>query len=91
MLPIGGLRQKLLAAHRGLIREVLVPRENEKDLKEVPEEILKDLTITLVDDMDQVLEKALLCDDSKAIFCGRDTMVPLTNQLLKDEYQGRMH
>ncbi len=91
VLPIGGLRQKLLAAHRGLIREVLVPRENEKDLKEVPEEILKDLTITLVDDMDQVLEKALLCDDSKAIFCGRDTMVPLTNQLLKDEYQGRMH
>jgi ATP-dependent Lon protease len=60
VLPIGGLREKLLAATRGLIKTVLVPAENEKDLKEVPEAILKILNIQLVSNVDQVLPKAIL-------------------------------
>ncbi|MDR1243388.1 MAG: endopeptidase La [Deltaproteobacteria bacterium] len=60
VLPIGGLREKLLAATRGLIKTVLVPAENEKDLKEVPEAIMRILNIQLVDNVDQVLPKAIL-------------------------------
>jgi ATP-dependent Lon protease len=60
ILPIGGLREKLLAAARGLIRTVLVPMDNDKDLKEVPEAILKTLDIQLVENFDQVLPKAIL-------------------------------
>ena len=68
VLPIGGLKEKLLAAHRGKIREVLIPRENEKDLKEIPKKILKELHIVLVDHMDDVLKHALRVDDPKKLF-----------------------
>ena len=60
VLPIGGLREKLLAARRGLISTVLIPRENEKDLKDVPKEVLRDLEIILVDHIDNVLPLALM-------------------------------
>lgn len=59
VLPIGGLKEKLLAAHRIGIRTVIIPRENQKDLVEVPKEILELLTIHLVDHVDQVLRLAL--------------------------------
>jgi ATP-dependent Lon protease len=81
VLPIGGLREKLLAAHRGLITKVLVPRDNKKDLKEVPDEILKDLTITFVDHVDEVLPLALE-GEAEAIFSGRaDEGLPLFRTL----------
>ncbi len=89
VLPIGGLREKLLAAHRGLVRMVLIPAENEKDLKEVPEEILKDLEIVPVENVDEVLEKALVCGGSGTIFCGRDNVSPLSDLLVKEEYLPR--
>jgi len=88
VLPIGGLREKLLAAHRGLITTVLIPEDNAKDLKEVPEAILHDLEIIRVENMDQVLEHALICDAPGRIFCGRDAKIePLAHSLLKEEYQ----
>ena len=59
VLPIGGLREKLLAARRSGIKKVLMPRDNEKDLKEVPDEVLKDLQIVFVDHVDEVLPQAL--------------------------------
>lgn len=59
VLPIGGLKEKLLAAARGGIRTVLIPEENKKDLTEIPHEILKDLKIEPVRWIDQVLEFAL--------------------------------
>ena len=59
VLPIGGLREKLLAASRAEMRTVIVPRDNEKDLKEVPEEILKTLHIAFVEHVDEVLPLAL--------------------------------
>ncbi len=55
ILPIGGLKEKLLAAKRGLISRVLIPKENEKDLKEVPARIRKGMEIIPVDHMDEVL------------------------------------
>ncbi|MBF0322196.1 MAG: endopeptidase La, partial [Magnetococcales bacterium] len=60
VLIIGGLKEKLLAAHRGGIRHVLIPQENVKDLKEVPQTILKDLEIHPVGHMDEVLALALV-------------------------------
>jgi ATP-dependent Lon protease len=86
VLPIGGLREKLLAAHRGQIKTVLIPRDNEKDLRDVPQEIKDDLTILPVEHMDEVLEHALACENADAIFCGRgDAVEPIANLLLKEQ------
>jgi ATP-dependent Lon protease len=63
VLPIGGLKEKVLAAHRGGIKKVLIPVENEKDIREIPQIILKSIEIELVEHMDQVLRKALLLED----------------------------
>jgi ATP-dependent Lon protease len=60
VLPIGGLKEKLLAAHRGGIDRVLIPEENEKDLAEIPKNIKDKLTIVPVKWIDQVLEHALV-------------------------------
>ena len=59
VLPIGGLKEKLLAAHRGGIKTVIIPQENEKDLKEIPDNIKNDLDIISVQNIDDVLEIAL--------------------------------
>jgi ATP-dependent Lon protease len=59
VLPIGGLKEKILAAHRGQIKTIIIPKENEKDLKDVPNKILKDLTIIPASHVDTVLENAL--------------------------------
>lgn len=58
-LPIGGLKEKLLAAHRGGLTEVIIPEENVKDLKEIPENILKGLKVHSVSHMDEVLKYVL--------------------------------
>lgn len=55
VLPIGGLKEKLLAAKRGLVERVIIPKENEKDLREIPGRIRKGLKIIPVDHMDEVL------------------------------------
>jgi ATP-dependent Lon protease len=59
VLPIGGLKEKLLAAHRGGLDKVLIPEENEKDLAEIPKNIKDKLTIIPVKWIDQVMEHAL--------------------------------
>jgi ATP-dependent Lon protease len=59
VLPIGGLKEKLLAAHRGGITTVLIPKENEKDLVEIPDNVIGGLTIKPVRWIDEVLEIAL--------------------------------
>ncbi len=59
VLPIGGLKEKLLAAHRAGIKHVLIPKENEKDLFEIPKKVKEDIKITSVSTADQVLKIAL--------------------------------
>jgi len=59
VLPIGGLKSKILAAHLSGARIVILPRKNEKDLRDIPDEIRKQIKLILVDSMDQVLEAAL--------------------------------
>jgi ATP-dependent Lon protease len=65
---IGGLKEKVMAAHRGGIKMIICPKENEKDLKEIPKEILKDLKVILVDHVDQVLVNALDIKNPKELF-----------------------
>ena len=59
VLPIGGVKEKLLAAHRAGTRIILLPRDNEKDLSEIPASIQQELVIHSVESMDEVLDFAL--------------------------------
>ncbi|MDA7731856.1 endopeptidase La [Candidatus Pelagibacter sp.] len=59
VLPIGGLKEKLLAAHRAGIKQVIIPKENEKDLIDMPKKIIDDIKITPVEHADEVLKIAL--------------------------------
>lgn len=87
VLPIGGLREKLLAARRSGIKKVLMPRDNEKDLKEVPDEVLKDLQIVFVDHVDEVLPQALDAT-AEEIFSGRATAQPICRTLRAPKLDG---
>jgi ATP-dependent Lon protease len=59
VLPIGGVKEKVLAAHRFGLKAVILPRRNEKDLDDIPEEVRRNLQIVFVDRVDQVLDAAL--------------------------------
>jgi ATP-dependent Lon protease len=59
VLPIGGVKEKLLAAHRMGLRTIVLPKDNEKDLADIPQEILSSLKIHFVETMDEVLQIAL--------------------------------
>jgi len=60
ILPIGGLKSKILAAHRAGIKTVVMPKENKKDLADIPKNIVKDMNLVMVKNMDEVLNIALL-------------------------------
>jgi ATP-dependent Lon protease len=59
VLPIGGLKEKLLAAHRGGIKTVLIPKDNERDLEDIPDNVIADLKVIPVQWIDEVLKVAL--------------------------------
>ncbi|BCS86952.1 endopeptidase La [Pseudodesulfovibrio sediminis] len=84
VLPIGGLREKLLAAHRGLIKTVLIPSENEKNLKDVPKDILKDLEVIPVKTMDEVIDKALK-GGPETVWNKQHGEAPVAAELLKED------
>jgi ATP-dependent Lon protease len=79
VLPIGGLKEKLFAAHRLGVKKVLIPLENEKDLKDIPPKVLKAMDIVPVEHMDQVLRQAIAIDDPDSIFHDE-----------KDDFQSRI-
>ena len=68
VLPIGGLTEKLLAARRGNITNVLIPRDNERNLREVPQNVRDSLHIELVDTVDEVLQRALIVREGETLF-----------------------
>ena len=72
VLPIGGLKEKVLAAHRGGIKTVLIPKENEKDIADIPQQVLKSVTLIQVEHMDQVLRHALVLTDPDSFFKPKD-------------------
>jgi ATP-dependent Lon protease len=66
VLPVGGIKEKVLAAHRAGIREVILPSRNERDLEEVPEDLRRQLYFTFVDEAEAVLRHALTPDLQQA-------------------------
>ena len=72
VLPIGGLKEKVLAAHRGGIKTVLIPEENKKDINDIPSTILKGVELVLVAHMDDVLKRALVVSDPDALFAAAE-------------------
>jgi len=64
VLPIGGLKEKVLAAHRAGLKTVLLPQQNRKDMVELPKRVRRDLKFVFVERMDQVLPVALLPEGS---------------------------
>jgi len=77
VLPIGGLKEKIIAAHRHQIKTVIIPRENEKDIKEIPARILKVVELVPVDHMDDVLKVALALQDPERLFEQEETTPPV--------------
>ena len=59
VLPIGGVKEKLLAAHRAGVKNIVLPKDNEKDLADIPKNVLDALNVYLVETMDEVLKIAL--------------------------------
>ncbi len=76
VMPIGGLKEKMLAAHRAGIDTVLVPIDNRKDLREIPKRVLKTTRVVLVEHMDQVLAEALVLSDPDELF-GQNRTLPI--------------
>lgn len=72
VLPIGGLKEKIMAAYRAGVKEVIIPDENVKDLKDVPEVIMKELIIHPVKEADEVLRLALVREEGDEIFVGEE-------------------
>ncbi len=68
VLAIGGLKEKAMAAHRGGIKTILIPKDNRKDIKEIPRKVRDGLAIIPVEHMDQVLRYALVLEDPDAFF-----------------------
>jgi ATP-dependent Lon protease len=59
VLPVGGIKEKVLAAHRAGIKKIILPKENERDLQDVPEDVRGELTFVLVGTVEEVLKGAL--------------------------------
>ncbi len=76
VLPIGGLKEKILAAHRGGIKKVIIPYENKKDIEEIPKNILKKVELILVEHMDEVLKHSLVVEEGKTIFASEQEIQP---------------
>jgi ATP-dependent Lon protease len=66
VLPVGGIKEKVLAAHRVGIRTVILPRRNERDVEDVPADVRAELQLVFVDDADEVLRQALTADAGDA-------------------------
>ena len=60
VLPVGGIREKVLAAHRAGIRKILLPKENARDIDEIPQSVRRDLDFVLIEDVKEALENALV-------------------------------
>jgi len=76
VLPIGGLKEKILAAHRGDVNRVLIPLENKKDIEEIPKRILKKVELVLVDHIDTVLKEALVLEEGEELFAPDEECEP---------------
>jgi ATP-dependent Lon protease len=88
ILPIGGLKEKIIAAHRAGIEKVLIPLENKKDIEEIPAKILKKVELVPIEHMDEVLGESLVLEKGEALFLPGDRFQPFT--IPKEEVQPKI-
>ena len=88
VLPIGGLKEKLMAAYRSGVKTVLIPRENVKDLEDVDETILKRVEIKPVEDVAEVIRAALVCEPPVIADAQMETPIPLSQGGQVNAYRG---
>ncbi|MCP4747543.1 MAG: endopeptidase La [Desulfobacteraceae bacterium] len=86
VLPIGGLKEKILAAHRGGIKKVIIPKDNEKDLKDIPASISKQLEIVSVEHLDEVFGHALVLEEGETLFNKQDVPFSMTGGKSVDKH-----
>lgn len=91
ILPIGGLKEKIIAAHRGGIEKVLIPQENKKDIEEIPARVLKKVELVPVDHMDVVLQEVLTMSKGEELFLPEDKFQPFTIPKSKIKSQVTAH
>jgi ATP-dependent Lon protease len=84
VLPIGGLKEKILAAHRGHVTKVLIPMENKKDIEEIPQRVLKKVELVLVSHMDEVLQQALVLKEGEELFAKEEDARPFCLEAAQD-------
>ncbi|MFH0994372.1 MAG: endopeptidase La [Pseudomonadota bacterium] len=87
VLPVGGIKEKILAAHRGGIKTIILPKENEKDLKDIPDTIARQMAFILVDHMDEVLTHALIMTPGTPLFNGNDMAFDIIPQQSRESHQ----
>ena len=85
ILPIGGLKEKILAAHRGGISELIVPEENKKDLKDIPKKILKRFDVHIASHVDDVLTRAIVMPSGELLFKEKKEEVIPPEMIPKEE------
>ena len=76
ILPIGGLKEKILAAHRGGVTKVLIPMENKKDIADIPKRILRKVELISVEHVDEILKEALILKDGQELFAPEGEVQP---------------
>ena len=90
VLPIGGLKNKILAAKRGGIEHVLIPKENERDLKEISVDVTRSVQIQTVEHIDDVLKRVLVLEDPDSLFATVDSS-EVPNWFIRPEQQPEIH
>src|SRR3546814_463692 len=90
VLPIGGLKEKLLAAHRGGIKTVLIPMDNEKDLTDIPDNIKTSLEIILVHSAEDVLKHALISQPQPIVWEEDTQFYQSSSKVSKKSKTGRI-
>lgn len=86
VLPVGGVKEKVLAAHRSGLKKVILPRRNEADLEDLPEEVKQELEFVFVDQIDEVLDASL---DAAALSDGEGRVQPGSPQKAEDGNHGQ--
>ena len=76
ILSIGGLKEKIIAAHRTGVEQVLIPKENMKDIEEIPQKVLKKVELIPVDHMDAVLKEAFILEEGEELFLSEEAFQP---------------
>ncbi len=80
VLPVGGVKEKVLAARRARIKTVILPAQNKRDIEDIPQEVLEDLKFVFVEDARQVFREALLEREKTAALTSSNSRQPKTQQ-----------